>query len=233
MQLSRRQIVAYVAVAAVVVAVGVRYVIAPRVAGPSGGEPLVLSSVAPDGGTSVTSGSAAGSSGPAASSSASPAAEAVVYVCGAVRSPGVVRLPKGSRVADALELAGGATARAELAAVNLAALVADGQQILVPERAALGASSSGAVGLAPAAGAAAGGSAAGAGAGAAVTGGPVNINTASLEQLDTLQGIGPSTAQKIIDYRTANGPFATIDDLKNVSSIGDAKFAAVKDSITV
>jgi len=70
------------------------------------------------------------------------------------------------------------------------------------------------------------------GAGAA-PGAPVNINTASLEELDTLQGVGPSTAQKIIDYRTANGPFASIDDIKNVSGIGDARFAALKDSITV
>jgi competence protein ComEA len=226
MQLSRRQIVAYVAVAAVVVAVGVRYVVAPRVAGPSGGEPLVLSSASPGGDVAAVAG-AAGGSPPAAASSAAAAADAVVYVCGAVRSPGVVRLPQGSRVADAVALAGGATAKAELAAVNLAAMVADGQQILVPEKASPGAQTSAAApGAVPAAGGAVS-------AGAALPGAPVDLNTATLEQLDTLQGIGPSTAQKIIDYRTANGPFASIDDLKNVSGIGDAKFAAVKDSITV
>ncbi len=217
MQFSRRQIVAYVAVAAVVAAVGVRYVVAPRAAGPAGEQPFVLSSEAPGRPSSSASPSAA---------EASPAADALVYVCGAVRTPGVVRVPAGARVADALDLAGGPTSRAELAAVNLAAKVVDGQQILVPEK--------GQAAAAPATASAAGaGSSTGAGLAAAPAGGLVNINTATLEQLDALQGVGPSTAQKIIDYRTANGPFSSIDDIKNVSGIGDAKFAAMKDAITV
>jgi competence protein ComEA len=206
MQLSRRQIYAYVALAAVVIAVGVRYVVVPRSAGSPGGDGLVLAPVSPQ-----------------ASASAAPSAapDVLVYVCGAVRSPGVVRLPSGARVADALELAGGATAGAELAAVNLAAKVTDGQQIVVPERGA----------AAPAAATA--GSSGAAGSGTVVPGGLVNINTASLEELDTLQGVGPSTAQKIIDYRDANGGFKAVDDIKNVPGIGDARFAAMKDFITV
>ena len=217
MQFSRRQIVAYVAVAAVVAAVGVRYVVAPRAAKSSGGQPLVLTSVAPGQPSAV---SAAPSAPPA-----SPAApDALVYVCGAVRTPGVVRVPPGARVADALDLAGGPTSRAELAAVNLAAKVVDGQQILVPEK------GSAAVAQAPPADA---GGTSSAGGAAAPAAGPVNINTATLEQLDTLQGVGPATAQKIIDYRTANGPFTSIEDIKNVSGIGDAKFAAMKAAITV
>lgn len=207
MQLPRRQIYAYVAVAAVVLAVGVRYVVLPQAAGPTGGEPLVLA--AP---SSL-------SSSPAAVASPSAAADVVVYVCGAVKSPGVVRLPADARVADALALAGGPGARAELDGVNLAAKVVDGQQIMVPER-----------GAAPVA---ASSSAASAGGAVTVPGAPVNINTASLEELDALDGVGPATAQKIIDYRTASGPFKTVDDIKNVSGIGDAKFAAMKDSITV
>ena len=218
MQFSRRQIIAYVAVAAVVAAVGVRYVVAPRTAKPAGGQPLVLSSVAPGRPSVAATPSAAGSP---------EAADALVYVCGAVRTPGVVRVPAGARVADALGLAGGPTSRAELAAVNLAAKVVDGQQILVPEKASATAAQA-----APVA-AAGGGSSSGAGLAAAPSGGLVNINTATLEQLDGLQGVGPSTAQKIIDYRTANGPFTSIEDIKNVSGIGDAKFAAMKDSITV
>jgi competence protein ComEA len=217
-QLSRRQIIAYVAVAVVVVAVGVRYVVLPRQAGPAAAQAVVLAPVA-------------GSPSPAAADAATPAAsptpDVMVYVCGAVRTPGVVRLPAGARVTDALELAGGPTGKAELAAVNLAAQVTDGQQILVPERGAAvasapsssGSSSGGALGVAPS--------------GGSTPGAVIDINTASLEELDALDGVGPSTAQKIIDYRTENGGFKTVDEIKEVPGIGDAKFAAIKDSITV
>lgn len=212
MQFSRRQIIAYVALGAVVAAVGARYLLFSGPAEPAAAGQVVLAPVAP-------SASPADAGGPPAA-----APDAVVYVCGAVRSPGVVRLPPGSRVADALKLAGGPKARAELAAVNLAAKVVDGQQIVVPEKVAAGV---------PAAPAAVAASAAGAAGGAPSASAPVNINTASLEELDALQGVGPATAQKIIDYRTANGGFKSIEEIKNVPGIGDAKFAAMKASITV
>jgi competence protein ComEA len=212
-QFSRRQIIAYAVVAVVVVAVGVRYVVLPRQAGPPQAQAVVL---APVGGSPAPAG------GESRSPAASPTPDVVVYVCGAVRSPGVVRLPAGARVTDALESAGGPTAGAELAAVNLAAPVVDGQQILVPEK-----------GQAAVAAAPAGGSASAGTAGVTAPGALVNINTASLEELDALDGVGPSTAQKIIDYRTEHGGFKTIDEIKEVPGIGDAKFAAMKDSITV
>jgi competence protein ComEA len=217
-QLSRRQIIAYVAVAVVVVAIGVRYVVLPRQAGPAEAQAIVLAPV-----VASSSGAAARSGTP----DASPSPDVAVYVCGAVRTPGVVRLPAGARVTDALDLAGGPTAKAELAAVNLAATVADGQQILVPERGA-------AVAAAPAtSGSSSAGGSLSVSPGSATPGALVNINTASLEELDSLDGVGPSTAQKIVDYRTENGGFKTIDEIKEVPGIGDAKFAAMKDSITV
>jgi competence protein ComEA len=217
-QLSRRQIIAYVAVAAVVVAVGVRYVVLPRQSGPSEAQAVVLAPVAA---SASPQADAAGTAAPAASQ----APDLMVYVCGAVRSPGVVRLPAGARVNDALQVAGGPTAKAELAAVNLAAPVADGQQIVVPERGAAP------VAAVPPSGAS--GDAAVAPAGATGSGALVNINTASLEELDALDGVGPSTAQKIVDYRTANGGFKTVEEIKEVPGIGDAKFAAMQASITV
>jgi competence protein ComEA len=220
MQLSRRHILAYVAVAAVVVAVGVRYLVLPRASASAGGGGVAIGAVVPSG---AASGGSLASPGGAASPSSSPAADVVVYVTGAVRTPGIVRLPEGARVAEAVELAGGATGKAQLDGVNLAAKVADGQQIVVPERGAAPVVASGA-GVSTASGGSSGTSTPAA---------PVNINTATLEQLDGLQGVGPATAQKIIDYRTANGPFKRIDDIKNVTGIGDAKFAAMKDSITV
>ena len=219
MQLSRRQIIAYVAVAAVVVAVGVRYVVLPKQAGPSEAQAVVLAPVA----------ASPSEAAPAASLPASPTPDVMVYVCGAVRTPGVVRLPAGARVTDALELAGGPTAKAELAAVNLAAPVADGQQILVPERGAPAVASAPAASVPASSGGALGVSSVG----GSTTGALININTASLEELDRLDGVGPSTAQKIVDYRTENGGFKTIDEIKEVPGIGDAKFAAMKDSITV
>jgi competence protein ComEA len=212
-QLARRQIYAYVALAVVVAALGVRYLVLPRQASADSAPALVLSAPTPSGQASASPGAVA---------------DVVVYVCGAVRDPGVIRLPAGARVGDAIELAGGATAKAELSAVNLAAKVADGQQIVVPEKAAPG-SAAGAL----AAGAAGAGGVPGAPVGAAAAGALVNLNTASLTELESLSGVGPSTAQKIIDYRTANGGFASIEQLMEVPGIGDAKFAAVKDSITI
>jgi competence protein ComEA len=126
-------------------------------------------------------------------------------------------LPEGSRVDDAVRRAGGARGNAELAALNLASPVADGQQVIVPARGAV---------QAPGTAGASGGSAAGvAGADGVIPafGEKVHLNSATLEQLDTLPGIGPVTAQQILDYRTANGAFASIEELDAVPGIGPAR----------
>jgi competence protein ComEA len=127
--------------------------------------------------------------------------EIVVDVAGAVRRPGLYRLGRGSRIADALARAGGVTRLADRAAINLAAPLADGMQVLVPRRAGL------AVGE-PEAGA---------------PSGPLSLNSATLEQLDALPGIGPVTAQKIIDYRREHGPFRSVDDLDAIAGIGPSR----------
>jgi competence protein ComEA len=214
MTLSRRQLAIYAGLAVVVLVVGVRSLSAGGDGGDEGA-PLLLAD--------------APSAAPA-SPSPSAAVDVAVHVCGAVRHPGVYVLPAGSRVIDAVERAGGAAPKAALDGLNLAALVTDGQQVVVPTEAAPGAAAGAAV-AATAAGAAAGPAAGAAAAGA--SSGPVNLNTATLEQLDTLPGVGPSTAQKIIDFRTANGSFSSVDQLNDVSGIGEVRFAELKDLVTI
>jgi competence protein ComEA len=137
----------------------------------------------------------------------------VVHVVGAVRRPGLYRLPSRSRTADAVERAGGATAAADLSLVNLAAPVSDGTQVVVPTRAPpMGAG-------APAAG----------GEAAEAPQGPVHLNTATLEQLDALPGVGPVTAQKILDYRQKHGAFSSLDDLDAIPGIGPARLEQLRE----
>lgn len=164
----------------------------------------------------------------------------IVYVNGAVRAPGLYTLPPGSRVAEALAAAGGLRPDAFGDGVNLAAPLSDGLQIFIATRSQADEQQldtqliqrSGVIALptVPEVAADADGSAT---APAASAGGKVNINTADSALLDTLPGIGPATAQKIIDYRETVGPFQTIEEILNVAGIGEAKFAAIRELITV
>jgi competence protein ComEA len=156
-----------------------------------------------------------------ASPTASPtAAGIVVDVAGAVRSPGVYTLPAGSRVIDALRVAGGAAPGADLASINLARPLADGERVYIPKR-----------GEAPPPDASGGGGSGGGSSGSG--GGKVNINSASESELESLPGIGPTLAQRIVDYRTQHGPFHDVKDLLKVEGIGEKKFASLKDYVTV
>ncbi len=139
----------------------------------------------------------------------------IVDVAGAVRKPGVYRMASGARVEDALKRAGGATSHADLSQINRAAKLEDGRQVLVPRRPSRSAPAS-----APAAA-------------AATPSQPVNLNTATLEQLDTLDGVGPTTAQKIIDFRTAHGGFGSVDELDQIPGIGEKKLAALREQVRV
>lgn len=151
-----------------------------------------------------------------------------VHVIGAVPRPGLYEFAEGTRVQDAIDAAGGLLASANVDAVNLAALLTDGQQLNIPYKDGEVPTEAPAVLELP-------------GSSSSATESPsdptntdlININTASLEELDTLPGIGPTTAQRIIDYRTTNGPFTTIDEIMDVSGIGPSTFDAMKDLITV
>jgi competence protein ComEA len=149
----------------------------------------------------------------------------VVHVVGAVRRPGLYRLREGERVADAVARAGGATRRADLAALNLAAPLVDGTQVLVPARVV--STMAGAPGESPSGSVVAGGSPAPGGAKP-----KVSLATATAEQLDELPGVGPITAQKILDYRTEHGPFRSVDDLDEVPGIGPATIEELRDLVT-
>ena len=138
--------------------------------------------------------------------------EIVAYVTGAVEKPGLVKLPAGSRVSDAVNAAGGLLPTADSTSVNMAKKLEDGAQVNVRSQA----------NTTPAATQAAKGN-----------DGRININTADEKALDELPGVGPATAKRIIEYRESNGPFAAPEDLKKVRGIGDAKFEKMKDKVAI
>lgn len=203
--LDRPRLALYAVLALVVCVLGARYLLAQAPPSPSARAretPQALSSP-PRGEATVALGRADG--GPV-----------TVHVAGAVRRAGVYRLAVGARVDDAIRRAGGPGRRADLAALNLAAKLEDGRQVLVPQRAA------------------GGGAGAGAAAGAtATTAGPINLNMATLEQLDTLDGVGPAIAQRILDYRRQHGGFRRVDELAEVPGIGDKRLATLTPLVSV
>jgi competence protein ComEA len=148
------------------------------------------------------------------SSSPSPAITLIVDVAGAVRDPGVYEFVEGDRVIDAIERAGGQLPKADLSLLNLAAPLTDGTQILVPKSGPPGAVGSG-------------------GGTAGSSSGLINVNTASATELETLSGIGEVLAATIVEYRDQNGPFASVDDLMDVSGIGPATLEEIRDQVTV
>lgn len=146
-----------------------------------------------------------------------------VDIGGAVKTPMLAELPDGSRVDDAIQAAGGLKTEADMSSINRAEFLTDGQKVFIPS---LALDEDGNV--------IEGSASAGEGSGTVVAAaGKVNINSADSEQLQTLNGVGPATAQKIIDYRQSNGRFSSVEDLKNVSGIGDKTFEKLKDSITI
>ena len=143
-----------------------------------------------------------------------------VHVAGEVRRPGVYRLRDGARVQSAVRAAGGATSRGDLDGLNLASKAQDGRQIVVPRRGPVDApapSSGGAAGAAP----------------GGAPDQPIDLNTATLEQLDTLDGVGPATAQKILEYREEKGGFGSVEELGQVPGIGEKRMATLRERVRV
>jgi competence protein ComEA len=137
----------------------------------------------------------------------------VVHVAGAVRQPGVYRLPASARVVDAVRRAGGARRHADLAALNLAAKLEDGRQVLVPLRGATAAEAGGGSATAP--------------------GSPLDLNTATADQLDQLDGIGPGMAAAILKYREQHGGFGSVEELGQVPGIGEKRLASLREQVRV
>jgi len=192
-ELSRSQVFVYAAVAIALLLVGARAI---RAEGSDAGP------VSPPMGSNrdLAGGITLSSSG----------GDVVVDVTGAVRRPGVYRLPAGARVVDALERAGGPTGGALLEAINRAAQLTDGQQVVVPRRSATGEVAAGGA-LAP-----------------STESGPISLGTATVEQLDTIDGIGPVTAEKIVEFRDQHGGLASVDQLDEVSGIGPATMESLR-----
>lgn len=190
-EMSRSQLVVYAAVAVALLLVGAR-------------------AIRGEGGTDSTYAAESGGAAAGTFSIGGDSGDLVVDVTGAVRRPGVYRMPAGSRVNDAVARAGGAAPRAELEAVNLAARLADGQQVVVPERVPGG----GVAGVA-----------------AAGEDGPISLGTATVDQLEEIDGIGPVTAGDIVEFRDEHGGLASVDQLDQVPGIGPATMAALRDRL--
>jgi competence protein ComEA len=186
-EMSRSQLVVYAAVAAALLLVGAR-----AIRGEEAQPSYAIGAEAPSGSAGLSIGGSGG--------------DLVVHVAGAVRRPGVYRMPVGSRVDDAVSRAGGASPRAELEAVNLAARLADGQQVVVPERAPGGVA---AVGV-------------------GAPEGPISLGTATVEQLEEIEGIGPVTASAIVEFRDEHGGLASVDQLDQVPGIGPATMESLR-----
>jgi len=187
-RLSRIQIVVYGVLAVALLMVGSRWIRAePDTGGSGDGNALEFQADRPPQGVAT--------------------GDVVVHVAGAVRSPGVYRLPAGSRVIDAVERAGGTIPSAAPDSLNLAARLADGQQVVVPARVGVASSST------------AGGD------------GPISLGTATAQELDSIEGIGPVTARLIIDYRDSKGGLSSIEELDRISGIGPATMSALRDAL--
>jgi competence protein ComEA len=200
--LTRSELAAYGACALLVALLGWRAL--HRDASASAAVPAISASSAGRAGAAVTVGDAS-------------VTAAVVHVVGAVRRPGVYRLRMGQRVQAAIRRAGGATSRADLQAINLAAKVSDAQQVVVPTRASVAGDAASVV--------------ADGDAGTAPAGPPVNLNSATADQLDMLDGVGPATAQKILAFRREHGGFRSVDDLGEIPGIGPKRLAALRDKV--
>jgi competence protein ComEA len=187
------------------------------------GPPVRIDGAGPDAAVGAGVGAAAGDTGVGAAGGAQAGSGAAgqagaggeglfVHVAGAVRRPGLFRVPAGSRVAAALARAGGPGRKADLTLVNLAARVQDGQQIVVPT-----------AGAAPPAGIGA--------AGAGVTGAKPSLATATVEQLEELDGIGPTLAERIVEYRDTHGGFRSLGELRDVEGIGEKRFESLQEAL--
>jgi competence protein ComEA len=188
-ELSRSQIFVYAAVAVALLLVGARAIRA------EGGDPVSFAEADGGGGSrGFTIGTSSG--------------DLVVDVTGAVRRPGVYRMPAGSRVHDAVARAGGPAPRALLEAVNRAARLADGQQVVVPERVSGGVVTA-----------------------AGVEAGPISLGTATAEQLEEIDGIGPVTASDIVEFRDEHGGLASVEQLDQVPGIGPATMEALREGL--
>lgn len=211
------QIAAYVA-AAVLLLVGGAYLLRGEGAKPPAGGGVALDGA---GGASEAGG---GPARDAAGEGSTPSRPVFVHVAGAVRRPGIYRVKPGSRVAAAVRKAGGLTRRADLTAFNLAEGLRDSQQVIVPRRGeAAAAAIAGAAGAATAA--------AGPGGAGGAPGQPISLSTATPEQLDSIEGIGPKLAQAIIGYRDQHKGYKSIEELREVDGIGEKRFATLREAV--